>query len=136
MSSIATLLRALQFLAHRAHNECNGLTFFQDHNFLGGLYKSYEDHYDDVIERIIGLEKEVINISQINKEAVEMSSVNSGSKDCEVFFKVILKGEEDLCKLIKAAMPKATDGTQNLLQAIADNSEKTQYKIKKRLAII
>ena len=136
MQSIALQLRALQFLAHRAHNECNGDTFFQDHDFFGGLYKSYESHYDDVIERIIGLGKEQISISKINQQAADMSSVNPGIKDCETFFKIILKGEEDVCKLVKMAMSASTDGTQNLLQAIADESEKTQYKIKKRLALI
>lgn len=136
MQALALQLRALQFLAHRAHNECNGDTFFQDHSFLGGLYKSYEEHYDNVIERIIGLENEQISISKINQQAAEMSSVNPVSKDCAVFFKILLKGEEDVCTLVKAMAPKATDGTQNLLQAIADESEKTQYKLKKRLAII
>jgi len=50
MSSIATLLRALQFLAHRAHNVIKGPTFFEDHKFLGKLYPDYEAAYDDIIQ--------------------------------------------------------------------------------------
>lgn len=136
MDSIALQIRALQFLAHRAHNEVHGPTFFQDHEFLSGLYSAYEGFYDDVVERILGLGTEKLDIAKLNENAAKMASVNVGSKDAMVFLRTILKGEEDLCKLIKKAVPNSTDGTQNLIQGIADISEKTQYKLKKRLGVI
>lgn len=136
MDSIVLQLRALQFLAHRAHNECNGAQFFSDHEFFGKLYPAYEGFYDSVVERIIGLESEKLNLAKMNVEAAQMAAINANSKDCGMFYRVILKGEKDLCELIKKAMPKATDGTQNLLQGIADVSEQHQYKIKKRLSLI
>lgn len=136
MDSIVLQLRALQLLAHRAHNECNGAQFFSDHEFFGELYPSYEGFYDSMVERIIGLESEKLNLAKLNVDAAQMASVNANSKDCAVFYRTILRGEKDLCELIKKAMPKATDGTQNLLQGIADKSEQTQYKIKKRLSLV
>ena len=136
MDSIVLQLRALQLLTHRAHNECNGPQFLSDHKFFGKLYPSYEGFYDNMVERIIGLESEKLNLAKMNVDAAQMASVNANSKDCAVFYRTILKGEKDLCELIKKAMPKATDGTQNLLQAIADKSEQTQYKIKKRLSLV
>lgn len=135
MNSIATLLRALQFLAHRAHNVIKGPTFFEDHKFFGKLYPDYEAAYDDIIERIIGFGTETISISKINKTAAEMSSVSPDETKADVFLRIILKGEKDLCDLIDKATPKATQGTQNLLQGICDNSEKRQYQIKQRLSL-
>lgn len=135
MSSIATLLRALQFLAHRAHNVIKGPTFFEDHKFFGKLYPDYEAAYDDIIERIIGHGTETISISKINKTAAEMSSVSPDETKADAFLRIILKGEKDLCALIEKAAPKATQGTQNLLQGICDNSEKRQYQIKQRLSL-
>lgn len=134
MDHIAIQLRALQFLAHRAHNVVKGPTFMQDHEFLGELYPAYEGEYDDVVERVIGLGTEQLNISKVNQEAARISAVYEKSTDPDVFFRVLLQGEKDLCALIKKAVPSATDGTQNLLQGIADSSEKRIFKLKQRLA--
>jgi DNA-binding ferritin-like protein len=126
MENLITQFRALQFLAHRVHNKVKGSTFGEDHEFFGELYPAYETAYDSLVERMIGLEKP-LNINKVNKAAAEMSSVAPN------FLKILLKGEEDLCSMIAKENPKATLGTQNLLQQLCDDSEARQYQIKQRL---
>lgn len=133
MDSIATQLRALQFLAHRAHNMVKGPNFFADHDFLGELYTAYESAFDSVIERIIGLGEESAGIAKINKVAADMSSVVPQETKAETFMRIILKGETDLCGLINKAMKGASNGTQNLLQGIADQAEMRKYKLQQRI---
>lgn len=135
MDSIVAQLRALQFLAHRAHNIVRGPTFFEDHEFLGELYAAYEKAYDDLVERIIGTNAEILSICKVNKAAAEMSSVSPNETNPEAFFRIILKGEKDLCAMIEESIKEQTHGTQNLLAQIADDSEKRIYSLKQRLAI-
>ena len=135
MDSIVIQLRALQFLAHRAHNVVKGPTFFEDHEFLGELYPAYETAYDDLVERIIGTKAESLSICKVNKAAAEMSSVAPNETKPDAFFRIILKGEKDLCALIEKSIKEQTQGTQNLLADIADNSEGRIYRLKQRLAI-
>jgi len=134
MDSLITQLRALQFLAHRAHNVIKGPTFFEDHEFLGELYPAYESAYDSAVERVIGLGNEKLNLPKINIAAAEMSNIMPNETKPEPFFRVILKGEKDLCSMIDEAVKKASQGTQNLLQGIADDAEKRQYQLKQRLS--
>jgi len=134
MDSLITQLRALQFLAHRAHNVVKGPTFFEDHEFLGELYPAYEAAYDSAVERVIGLGTEKLNLSKINIAASQMSDILPNETKPEPFLRAILKGEKDLCKMIDEAVEKASQGTQNLLQGICDDSEKRQYQLKQRLS--
>lgn len=73
MEKIAFVFRYLQLYAHQAHNLVKGQTFFQDHDYLGALYPVYEEAYDSIIERSIGLNKPV-NIQKVNQAAVKGSS--------------------------------------------------------------
>ena len=127
--NLASYIRYMQSYAHIAHNILGGQTFFSDHAFLGELYGTYEDAYDMVVERMIGLE-EPINLVKINQDAVkdleEPSSYNEA-------FKELLKCEEDLCKKIETIAPKVSQGTMQMLGNIADASEVRQYKLKQRL---
>lgn len=135
MDSIVAQLRALDFLAHRAHNVTRGTTFFEDHRFLGELYPAYETAYDDLVERIIGTNAESLSICKVNKAAAEMSSILPNETKPEPFLKAILKGEKDLCAMIEKSIKDQTQGTQNLLQHFCDDSEKRQFALKQRLAI-
>lgn len=134
MDSLIIQLRALQFLAHRAHNVIKGSTLFEDHKFLGKLYPAYESAYDSAVERVIGLGLEKLNIAKVNIAAAKMSDIMPDETKPEPFFRAILKGEKDLCGMIDEAVKKASQGTQNLLQGFADESEKRQFLIKQRLS--
>ena len=131
MNNIAIILRALQFYAHNAHNLAKGKTFLEDHEFFGELYGAYEGEYDSVVERMIGLGDEP-DLNSITKQAAEAATAND-FKDNDMAFSVLLVTEKELCDAIAKETPGATDGTQNLLQGIADNSEMRQYKLKRRI---
>lgn len=132
MKELSTLYRSAQFYAHMAHNIAKGQTFFQDHEFLGELYGTYESAYDDLIERMIGLGFSP-DISGITVEAATMVADHDSSQSTQSCFSYILGMERSFCDEIKRIMPKNTVGTQNLLQGLADDSEKRQYKIQQRL---
>lgn len=134
MDSLITQLRALQFLAHRAHNVIKGPTFFEDHKFLGKLYPDYEAAYDSAVERVIGLGTEKLSIAKINIAASKMSDILPDETKPEPFFRAILKGEKDLCGMIDKAVENASHGTQDLLQGFCNDSEKRQYRLKQRLS--
>jgi len=131
MHNTAIILRALQLYAHNAHNLAKGKTFLQDHEFLGELYPAYEGEYDSIVERMIGLGEEP-DLNDITKQAADAATANE-FKDDENAFSVLLVTEKELCSSIEKDMTDASNGTQNLLQTIADNSEMRQYKLKRRL---
>lgn len=127
--NIAALLRYMQFYGHIGHNLLGGQTFFQDHSFLSELYSAYETHYDDIIERMIGLEEE-LDLVEIQKESV--SGLKS-PKSYESCYKDLLDCEIELCQMIEKLVKDSSQGTANLIQGIADQSEVRQYKLKQRL---
>ena len=132
MIALATQFRAAQFYAHNAHNQASGATFFSDHEFLGELYGTYEEAYDGLIERMIGLGME-INLPEITCEAsteVEKSGDDHTTTEC---FKYLLEMEKAICKEIEKEMQISTVGTQNFIAQLADDSEVRQYKIGQRL---
>lgn len=127
--NLAALLRYMQFFAHFAHNMCKGETFLVDHPFLAELYSGYEDDYDAVIERMIGLE-EPLDLLKIHKAASDGLKV---AESFEAAFKEILSCEEELCAALDKLNKGASIGTQNMLADMADRSEMRQYKLKQRL---
>lgn len=131
MQDIATSLRALQLFAHNAHNLAYGKEFFQDHEFFGELYEAYEDEYDMVVERAIGEDTE-IDLKAVTTQA-GVSAGKLDADDCEMALNTVLASEKRLCDQIRIAVKTASDGTQNMLQGIADNSLTRQYKISRRL---
>lgn len=133
MEKLATKLRYMQFYTHNAHNMCKGDTFFSDHEELGDLYGTYEGLYDSVIERMIGLGQSV-DLIKVQSEAVKMLDSDAAPTDFNAAFSTILSCEQDLCKLISDANAGASLGTQDLLQAMCNDSEVRQYKFQQRLS--
>lgn len=116
--NIASLLRYMQLLSHIGHNILGGATFFQDHAFLSELYSAYEGHYDDIVERMIGLDEE-IDLVTVQKY--------------ESCYKELLDFEEELCRMIEELAKGSSQGTIDLIGAIGSSSEVRQYKLKQRL---
>lgn len=133
MIKLATQLRYMQFYAHNAHNMCQGDTFFSDHEELGDLYGVYEGLYDSVIERMIGLGQSV-DLVKVQVEAAKMLDGEAEPKAFSAAFSGLLTCENELCKLISEANTGASLGTQDLLQAMCNDSEVRQYKFKQRLS--
>lgn len=138
MHSLATYLRYLQLLAHSGHHLTNGCTFFQDHSFLGELYAAYEEAFDDVTERMIGL-GELVSVEDRMALDSDATGILGGVKVSDLtcaedWFELLLEGEDNLCSQIeKLAKGKVSQGTLNLLAQLADDSEKRQYKLGQRI---
>ncbi len=131
MKNLAIILRASQLYAHQAHNLATGCCFQQDHATFGDFYGAYEKGYDDVVERIIGLtgDCDIPGITRAACDVVEKTKF----KDVRGAYSVLLATEKSICEVCTAENKKATLGTQNLLQALADDSEKRMYLIQRRL---
>mgnify|MGYP003353200251 CR=1 FL=1 len=131
LTRLATQYRALQFYAHMAHNLTSGPTFFQDHEFFGELYPAYESAYDGLIERVIGLGGNP-DIAETNITAANVLKI-ANDKNAQEFFARILASEKGIQGMIDEAIKTQTQGTQNFLQGLADDSEVRVYKIQQRL---
>ena len=141
MNKIAILLRLLQFYSHIAHNLSSGETFFQDHEFFGGLYPEYEKAYDSVVERMIGL-GEKVDLFKIQSQAVEMLSKIKFTNNKQAI-QELLKLEKALVSTIdKFVVPTPmshphstiSQGTSQLAGDLADRSESRQYMMNQRIA--
>lgn len=133
MHDLAILYRAAQFYTHNAHNLVYGDEFFQDHEFLGGLYATYETAYDDVVERMIGLNLEV-NLPDFTCKASSMVESLAPFEDNDSAFKQVLDFEIQFCSELyrENSSSEYSIGTKNFLQGLCDESEKRQYKIQQR----
>jgi DNA-binding ferritin-like protein len=129
LQELAVCLRGSQLIAHELHNIVHGPEFFADHKFLGNLYAEYEDAYDAVVERAIGL-GEAIDIAKVTNDAVAKYNSDRSEED---WVAVILALEEDIREDVDECMKMGySNGTQNFLQGIADESEKRTYKLNQR----
>lgn len=131
MQVLATLLRAMQFLAHAAHNKACGPSFFADHAYLGELYETYEEAYDAVIERMIGLGEDP-DICSTNEKGAALAE----KCDCcpqEAAFKTLLDMEAEMRAECEKCQKGAPIGTVNFLQGLADQSEARGYRLGQRV---
>jgi DNA-binding ferritin-like protein len=131
--TLAIKYRSAQFTAHMAHNLVSGPTFFADHAFLGELYSTYEDGYDSLVERAIGLGQSPNIVALTSNAVVDFKDKAGSLGNAQSMFKTLLGVEKELCSMIAGLVKDATDGTQNLLQGLADESEVRQYKIGQRV---
>jgi DNA-binding ferritin-like protein len=137
MKELAIQFRAAQFISHGFHNFVRGQSFFEDHEYFGGLYGAYESAYDALIERMIG-NNEVVDLMAINQAAMEYATNAKyipTSKNADAMFSLILELEraiqdvgENLCE------SDISCGTENFIQGLCDESEQRVYKIQQRLA--
>lgn len=132
---MAALVRYLQLYAHGAHNITKGQTFFEDHEFFGGLYPTYEGIYDSLIERMIGLGHKC-DIAEITNMAVAQFQGGWGAEDAVAMLSTIQTGEKKLRDLVEQAVKVEgmSQGTINMLADISDKSEMRSYQIGQRIA--
>lgn len=134
MKKLATLLRTGQLFAQNAHHASHGSAFFADHEFFGKAYEDIGEAYDDIIERglAIGCIKEE-DLCEIQCDAAQAVPETGCCKEMFLSLgeldRAVCEEIEGLCKDVEL-----TQGTQNLLQGIADKSEKRwAYLIRRRL---
>ena len=136
MHSLAIHLRAMQFYAHAAHNNASGIGFFCDHGFFGDVYEELTEHYDSIIERMLGLGVPV-DAYKIAEEANKVFQNTATTELPNDAFATLLGLERELCQLIATTIEadQQSQGTVNLLASLADASEARQYKISRRLGL-
>jgi len=134
MEKIAIYLRTLQLYGQNAHNLDQGQSFFADHEALGAFYEAAGCGYDMVIERMIGLDI-IPDLQKLHKKVAEIIQVLDHKPDAKSFFRNILKLEQKLCSEIEECVNsgKYSEGTNQLIGELANQSESRQYKIKQRL---
>lgn len=133
LADVALAFRTAQLVTHNFHNLVKGITFFEDHEFLGELYGKYEDAYDACIERIIAFSGTADVVGLTSKACAAAAQVSPDNKTSTEMFSIVLNLEKNFCAIIKTAVPQSTDGTQNFLQGLADESEMRQYKISQKI---
>lgn len=128
--NVATHFRAMQFLAHNAHNLMGGANFFSDHEFFAESYAEYEDSYDRIIELVIG-NGEKPNLVTLQEIAVgKLSSLTQ-----EDHFNAVLTAEEQLQEAIEEfAKTGPSQAALNMFGDLAEKSKVRIYKIRQRLA--
>ena len=131
MHNLATLFRAAQLCSHEKHNTVQGPTFFEDHEYLGELYGTYEEAYDSVIERMIGL-GEKCDISGGNIQAADLAKWFCDLEPIDKWPNIFLEIETRVQKEVDSCCKGASSGTINFLQGLADESEQRVYKLKQR----
>lgn len=132
LNKLASDFRFMQMYAHNAHNLIKGSTFFQDHGFLGDLYPKYEEIYDSLIERMLGLDED-INLIEINDIAFQTLKKGGVTDDPQKIFTSLLRFEQYICLQIEDIKEQYSEGTRQMLGTIADESESRQYKLKQRI---
>lgn len=127
---LATHFRAMQLLAHNAHNLISGPSFFSDHDFFGALYAEYEAAYDRVIELLIG-NGEKPDLVSLQAEAVgKLSSLSQ-----EDHFKAVLAAEEQLQSAIEDfAKTNPSQAALNMAGDLGETSKVRIYKLRQRAA--
>lgn len=137
MKELLIQLRAMQMFAQSAHHLVGRVAFFSDHEFFGDAYEAHAKDYDDVAERIVGLQGEMpleLN-SIIQGVVVKLQGCPSiGVKENSMYFMHQLKYEQELCAMIGNIIKMGvSQGTAQLIGDIANASEKRIYRIKQRL---
>lgn len=134
LEPLAMLFLAARQLAHNAHHLVTGVAFHEDHEFFGELYGVYLAAYDGLVERMLGLKQKVDLVSIAADAAAKVKALKDGDKDDTTFFyRRLAATEENLREAIKLVYNDASIGTQNMLAALADESEVRSYKIGRRL---
>lgn len=135
MKELAILLRSMQLYTQNAHNLVDKGLFFQDHDFLGGLYETYDAEYDSIIERIIGLtDSNAINLMEVQIAAIKLiQSLPPKETDNIAYFIKIEDMEKKLRMQIAKINPSVSIGTQQLIGDVANASEGRSYKLKQRI---
>lgn len=135
MNELAIQLRLMQLYTHNCHNLVARMVFMQDHEMLGDLYSKYEEIYDGIIERMIGLGLPV-NLNQVQILAVQqLQQLPNEVKENKQCFQLILQMEKQLCAKIESLIQqvKLSEGTRQMLGNICDESESRQYKLGQRV---
>ena len=134
MNDLAIKLKLLNLYSHMAHNLIKGDSFFADHEMLGSIYEKADDHYDAVVERMIGL-GQAPDIQAIVVQATIAFRDKPKQVDAKGWLKSVLQLIEEIMQPIMQLCKASgtTEGTKQLVGGIADEWEVVKYKLKQRV---
>lgn len=135
MLDLIALTRMMNLYYHHLHNISHGESFGPDHELTAGFYAALDSAYDMLIERYIGLGNECgkDQLLYIITEAHSVLEQIPEGDDMNNHFYYALNLESNLRSEIEVACEGASKGTENLLAALADESEARTYKLRQRV---
>lgn len=138
MSALLTSLRAAAVIHQTHHWQTRGQSFYGDHLLFERLYNDTVPAIDSVAERLVGLGGVALvdpvtqtrHLARCIAQCYEGSSGNLVQVSLHKEYKVL-----EAIKIVLGVLKNAgllTDGTENLLQDIADKHEEFVYLLKQR----
>ena len=138
MLKLSQHLQAMKLCYHNSHHIASRVAFFSDHEAFGSFYGELDGHFDDVIERSIGLYgSDVANLGIIMQGVAAKTALCPSTKasDNSTLFSYGLQLEGELVVLVETICksPECKESTKQLISEIGNKSEMRQYKIKQRV---
>lgn len=134
MQQLAIMYKMKNLLAHNMHNLCARVAFLPDHEYLADIYEKADDHYDAVVERMIGLGMP-IDLNAVHSQAIQkLASIPQGKDNSEMFSQ-LLQVNKQIIQMIEMECKsgKLSEGTRQMLGGQADELEMEGYKLGQRI---
>lgn len=143
MSALLTCLRSASLIHQTHHWQTRGLAFYGDHQLFMRLYEDSQAFIDSVAEKTVGLGNPslVDPVTQAKHLAYCVGKCYEGAKAEEGpngMVQISLRKEYYVLAAVKVVLHELakagilSDGTENLLQGIADKHEEFVYLLKQR----
>jgi DNA-binding ferritin-like protein len=131
LEMLAVQFRSAQLYTHNAHHLTKGPTFFADHEFLGELYESYTEAYDQLIEIILS---DSVKLNLVNVQTASASKLSEIQG--ENYFNTLIELELAVQSKVEllAAETGISQGVLNLIAGFAQDSKSRVYKLRARVS--
>lgn len=143
MSALLTCLRSAAMIHQTHHWQTRGLAFYGDHQLFMRLYEDSQVFIDSMAEKTVGLGNPslVDPVIQTKHLAYCVSKCYEGAKTegPNGMVRISLQKEYYVLAAVKVVLHELaqagilSDGTENLLQGIADKHEEFVYLLKQRV---
>lgn len=141
LSGLLAVLRAAVMIHQTHHWQTGGGHYYADHLLFDRLYTESQDFIDHVAERAVGLKHSGVVDASTQASTIAMlvgQLGNRGVLDPEVLMRSSLQMERIVLKVVDTVISilesqgELTNGTDNLLQGIADLHETFVYLLQQR----
>lgn len=140
LSVLLCTLRAYSDLARAHHWQTRGAQFYGDHLMYERIYKEANKLVDSLAERAVGLGDHKLVDPVISAELVStmVKMMSTASSSSEQYVMVSLKSAAmtlEMVALVRETLTRKSrlsNGTDNLLQGMADDLESHLYLLKQR----
>lgn len=139
-STILADLTALYVAHQSAHWRASGESFYGDHQLFQRMYEETADEVDQVAERLLGITGDDSLVDPSRRLAMASAAIKNILSNGDLASSLLI-AEKAFVKQIAGildaleAMGQLSDGTENLLQGIADKHEEHVYLLSRRVGI-